>query len=164
MEYTDKDYNIIDKKVYDVWSNKYKKGSPIKTYDGHHYKVIDVQNNHTTNGMQAFAVAPVHNKKVDYNHVTVAYAGTNVKELADVLTDIETIGLGSNKYVEPKVNQNIIKVAKWTSSPALVAISVSFQDADGQYHKSIVGEDELNVFVGWQITRAKLITRWDDNE
>ena len=38
MEYTDKDYNIIDKKVYDVWSNKYKKGSPIKTYDGHHYK------------------------------------------------------------------------------------------------------------------------------
>lgn len=128
MEYTDKDYNIIDKKVYDIWSNKYKKGSPIKTYDGHHYKVIDVQNNHTTNGMQAFAVAPVHNKKVDYNHVTVAYAGTNVKELADVLTDIETIGLGSNKYVEPKVNQNIIKVAKWTSSPALAALSVIFQD------------------------------------
>lgn len=31
MEYTDKDYNIIDKKVYDVWSNKYKKGSPAGT-------------------------------------------------------------------------------------------------------------------------------------
>ena len=36
--------------------------------------------------------------------------------------------------------------------------------AGGQYHESIVGEDELNVFVGQQITRAKLITRWDDNE
>ena len=55
-----------------------------------------------------------------------------------------------------------MKIAKWTSSPALVALSVSFQDADGQYHKSIVGEDELNVFVGRQIIRAKLITRWQD--
>lgn len=36
--------------------------------------------------------------------------------------------------------------------------------AGGQYHESIVGEDELNVFVGRQITRAKLITRWDDDE
>ena len=71
-------------------------------------------------------------------------------------------GLGSNKYIEPKVNQNIMKIAKWTSSPAVAALSVSFQDASGQYHESIVGEDELNVFVGRQITRAKLITRWQD--
>ena len=68
------------------------------------------------------------------------------------------------KGKKPDYNQNIMKIAKWASSPALAALSVSFQDADGQYHKSIVGEDELNVFVGWQITRAKLITRWDDNE
>ncbi len=55
-----------------------------------------------------------------------------------------------------------MKIAKWTSSPALVALSVSFQDTGGQYYESIVGEDELNVFVGRQITRAKLITRWQD--
>ena len=30
MEYTDKDYNIIDKKIYDVWSNKHMMVTIIK--------------------------------------------------------------------------------------------------------------------------------------
>lgn len=165
--YTDEDYRDLDSKAYYAKDNsKYtKKGYEFENKStGNRYVVVDSHEN-KTNGFKAYAVAPIKGKKPDYNNVVVSFAGTDgAGSINDVLTDIETIGLGSNKYVEPKVNQNIMKIAKWTSSPALAALSVSFQDADGQYHKSIVGEDELNVFVRWQITRAKLITRWDDNE
>ena len=168
IAYTDADYRDIDLRAYDAKNSSTL--DPKKNIDAHvttkttktTYKVID-QHENKVNGFKAYAVAPIKGKKPDYNNVVVSFAGTDgAGSINDVLTDIETIGLGSNKYVEPKVNQNIIKVAKWTSSPALVALSVSFQDADGQYHKSIVGEDELNVFVGRQIIRAKLITRWQD--
>ena len=170
IAYTDADYRDIDLRAYDAKNSSTL--DPKKNIDAHvttkttktTYKVID-QHENKVNGFKAYAVAPIKGKKPDYNNVVVSFAGTDgAGSINDVLTDIETIGLGRNKYIEPKVNQNIMKIAKWTSSPALVALSVSFQDADGQYHKSIVGEDELNVFVGWQITRAKLITRWDDNE
>ena len=168
IAYTDADYRDIDLRAYDAKNSSTL--DPKKNIDAHvttkttktTYKVID-QHENKVNGFKAYAVAPIKGKKPDYNNVVVSFAGTDgAGSINDVLTDIETIGLGSNKYVEPKVNQNIMKIAKWTSSPALVALSVSFQDADGQYHKSIVGEDELNVFVGWQIIRAKLITRWQD--
>ena len=170
IAYTDADYRDIDLRAYDAKNSSTL--DPKKNIDAHvttkttktTYKVID-QHENKVNGFKAYAVAPIKGKKPDYNNVVVSFAGTDgAGSINDVLTDIETIGLGRNKYIEPKVNQNIMKIAKWTSSPALAALSVSFQDADGQYHKSIVGEDELNVFVGWQITRAKLITRWDDNE
>lgn len=171
MEYTDKDYNIIDDKAYSVSGHKFKtydlknnKGVTYNLGTNKQWVIID-QSRNDTNRFKAYAVAPIKGKKPDYNNVVVSFAGTDgAGSINDVLTDIETIGLRSNKYVEPKVNQNILNLAKLTSIPALAALSVSFQDADGQYHKSIVGEDELNVFVGWQITRAKLITRWDDNE
>ena len=168
IAYTDADYRDIDLRAYDAKNSSTL--DPKKNIDAHvttkttktTYKVID-QHENKVNGFKAYAVAPIKGKKPDYNNVVVSFAGTDgAGSINDVLTDIETIGLGRNKYIEPKVNQNIMKIAKWTSSPALVALSVSFQDADGQYHKSIVGEDELNVFVGWQITRAKLITRWQD--
>lgn len=168
--YTDADYRDIDYTAYKATNNSYY--NPRKYKDAHvvtkttktTYKVID-QHENKANGFKAYAVAPIKGKKPDYNNVVVSFAGTDgAGSINDVLTDIETIGLGRNKYIEPKVNQNIMKIAKWTSSPAVAALSVSFQDASGQYHESIVGEDELNVFVGWQITRAKLITRWDDNE
>ena len=167
VTYTDEDYRDIVKTVYEAKNgSKYDPNTnpkaKVETGNGKIYKVID-QHENKVNGFKAYAVAPIKGKKPDYNNVVVSFAGTDgAGSINDVLTDIETIGLGSNKYVEPKVNQNIMKIAKWTSSPALAALSVSFQDADGQYHKSIVGEDELNVFVGWQITRAKLITRWQD--
>ena len=168
IAYTDADYRDIDLRAYDAKNSSTL--DPKKNIDAHvttkttktTYKVID-QHENKVNGFKAYAVAPIKGKKPDYNNVVVSFAGTDgAGSINDVLTDIETIGLGRNKYIEPKVNQNIIKVAKWTSSPALAALSVSFQDASGQYHESIVGEDELNVFVGWQITRAKLITRWQD--
>lgn len=170
--FTDQEYNSIDDKAYSVSGHKFKtydlKNNKGVTYnlDTNKQWVIIDQSRNDTNGFKAYAVAPIgKDNKPDCNNVVVSFAGTDgASSTNDVLTDIETIGLGRNKYIEPKVNQNIMKIAKWTSSPALVALSVSFQDADGQYHKSIVGEDELNVFVGWQITRAKLITRWDDNE
>jgi len=168
IAYTDADYRDIDLRAYDAKNSSTL--DPKKNIDAHvttkttktTYKVID-QHENKVNGFKAYAVAPIKGKKPDYNNVVVSFAGTDgAGSINDVLTDIETIGLGRNKYIEPKVNQNIIKVAKWTSSPALAALSVSFQDAGGRYHESIVGEDELNVFVGWQITRAKLITRWQD--
>ena len=108
MDYTDKDYNILDKKVYDIPKERYDIGGTITTYDGREYRVIDIENN-TTNGMQAYAVAPVDkNNNTDYNQVVVSYAGTNMNELADVYTDVETIGMGSNSYYEPEVKHGLV--------------------------------------------------------
>ena len=108
MDYTDKDYNILDKKVYDIPKERYDIGGTITTYDGREYRVIDIENN-TTNGMQAYAVAPVDkNNNTDYNQVVVSYAGTNMNELADIYTDVETIGMGSNSYYEPEVKHGLV--------------------------------------------------------
>ena len=168
--FTDQEYNSIDDKAYSVSGHKFKtydlknnKGVTYNLGTNKQWVIID-QSRNDTNGFKAYAVAPIgKDNKPDCNNVVVSFAGTDgAGSINDVLTDIETIGLGSNKYVEPKVNQNILNLAKLTSIPALAALSVSFQDASGQYHESIVGEDELNVFVGWQITRAKLIMRWQD--
>lgn len=43
------------------------------------FKVLAVEDN-TVNGMQAMAVAPVVNGVVDYDNITIAYAGTNFGE------------------------------------------------------------------------------------
>ncbi|WP_249339010.1 hypothetical protein [Streptococcus suis] len=43
------------------------------------FQVLAVEDN-TVNGMQAMAVAPVVNGLVDYDNVTIAYAGTNFGE------------------------------------------------------------------------------------
>lgn len=43
------------------------------------FKVLAVEDN-TANGMQAMAVAPVVNGVVDYDNITIAYAGTNFGE------------------------------------------------------------------------------------
>ena len=129
--YTDEDYRDLDSKAYYAKDNsKYtKKGYEFENKStGNRYVVVDSHEN-KTNGFKAYAVAPIKGKKPDYNNVVVSFAGTDgAGSINDVLTDIETIGLGSNKYVEPKVNQNIMKIDKWTSSPALAALSVSFQD------------------------------------
>ena len=134
IAYTDADYRDIDLRAYDAKNSSTL--DPKKNIDAHvttkttktTYKVID-QHENKVNGFKAYAVAPIKGKKPDYNNVVVSFAGTDgAGSINDVLTDIETIGLGRNKYIEPKVNQNIMKIAKWTSSPALAALSVSFQD------------------------------------
>ncbi|WP_156402543.1 alpha/beta fold hydrolase, partial [Limosilactobacillus equigenerosi] len=101
MANTDKDYNYIDEKAYDIASNRVPNN--FKTYGNHNYKVIDIENN-STNGMQAYAVAPVKNGKADYNNVVISYAGTDSGDMKDILTDIETVGLGSKVIFEPKLS------------------------------------------------------------
>ena len=105
--YTDEDYRDLDSKAYYAKDNsKYtKKGYEFENKStGNRYVVVDSHEN-KTNGFKAYAVAPIKGKKPDYNNVVVSFAGTDgAGSINDVLTDIETIGLGSNKYVEPKVN------------------------------------------------------------
>ena len=134
--FTDQEYNSIDDKAYSVSGHKFKtydlknnKGVTYNLGTNKQWVIID-QSRNDTNGFKAYAVAPIgKDNKPDCNNVVVSFAGTDgASSTNDVLTDIETIGLGRNKYIEPKVNQNILNFAKLTSSPALAALSVSFQD------------------------------------
>ncbi|MFU2181406.1 hypothetical protein ACM0P9_03935 [Streptococcus pluranimalium] len=98
MLITDQEYNKIANKVYEVDSGK--TNSPVVTGDkilNKKYIVIHSEDN-TSNGMQAMAVAPVDkNGKADYSEVVIAYAGTNSKNVADLVTDGKMIGLGDTE-------------------------------------------------------------------
>ncbi len=95
---TDEDYNALANDVYDVDSGK--KSKPYRVNDTvgkKKYAVLQVEDNYK-NGMQAMAVAPLDkNGKPNLSHIVVAYAGTNSSDLKDIQTDIQSIGLGSNK-------------------------------------------------------------------
>ncbi|QNQ80154.1 hypothetical protein [Lactobacillus sp. PV034] len=108
-----RDKNYLSRYVYytDPKNNEDKEISvgeelPIKPYS---YKILDISRNGTygphhkygaKNGMQAMTVAPVNkNGKVDYSHITIAYAGTNTADKADVRTDLENIVAGLPVYV-----------------------------------------------------------------
>lgn len=54
------------------------------------YQVLEVEDN-TVNGMQAMAVAPVVNGKVDTSQVIIAYAGTNAADEHDRDTDVQMV-------------------------------------------------------------------------
>lgn len=110
MTIQDSGYKKFAEEVYNVEPSKAKsntvpvivKGSKIEDpVTGQQYKVISVQDNNndidTTNdnGMQAMAVAPYVNGKVDTSQIVVAYAGTNSADVKDVDTDIQTIIFGS---------------------------------------------------------------------
>ncbi|MDW8743621.1 hypothetical protein Q7W37_11460 [Streptococcus suis] len=77
---SEKDYNSLADEVYKVDSGKvstpYRKGDTVANGQ---YRVLAVGDN-TANGMQAMAVAPVVNGVVDYDNITIAYAGTNFGE------------------------------------------------------------------------------------
>lgn len=45
--------------------------------------------------MQAMAVAPVKNNKVDTSEIVIAFAGTNPGDRLDILTDAQTVVVGS---------------------------------------------------------------------
>ena len=96
---SEKDYNEIADRVYHVDSKKLHR-QPIsggKNIVNGKFKVLKTEDN-TSNGMQAMAVAPLDkNGKPDLSHIVVAYAGTNSSDLKDIQTDIQSIGLGSNK-------------------------------------------------------------------
>lgn len=54
------------------------------------YKILKVEDNHK-NGMQAMAVAPIKDGKVDTSEVVIAYAGTNFEDHLDRATDVSTV-------------------------------------------------------------------------
>ncbi|MFB1052281.1 hypothetical protein [Paraliobacillus sp. JSM ZJ581] len=61
-------------------------------------KILKVEDN-TDNGMQAMAVAPVKDGEADTSEVVIAYAGTNFDDELDVLTDVQTVVLGSKVLI-----------------------------------------------------------------
>ncbi|MEB3025478.1 MULTISPECIES: hypothetical protein, partial [unclassified Parvimonas] len=87
VKITDFDYKEISYEVYRVRKTKkgnknpYKKGDKIEI-PNKDFKVLEVLDHE--NGMQAMAVAPIINGKVDTKHIVIAYAGT------DEWNDIET--------------------------------------------------------------------------
>ena len=121
---TDFDYKVISEEVYYVRKNKpgnkipFKKGDKIER-SNNNFKVLEVLDHE--NGMQTMAVAPIKNGKVDTKHIVIAYAGTD--EWNDILTDIQTIGLGSTKYKLSSESNRLLsldlKISKAQSNTAL---------------------------------------------
>ena len=106
------DYNSISRDVYKIDpknGNKYSVGYTLnkKSNYSQPYKILDISRNGTygphqkygaKNGMQAMTVAPVNkNGKVDYSHITIAYAGTNFGDIQDDGTDWNNVIRGK-KY------------------------------------------------------------------
>lgn len=96
---SEKDYNSLADEVYKVDSGKvstpYRKGDTVANGQ---YRVLAVEDN-TVNGMQAMAVAPVVNGVVDYDNITIAYAGTNFWDAKDLQTDFNSV-IGGQNYFE----------------------------------------------------------------
>ena len=106
------DYNSISRDVYKIDpknGNKYSVGYTLnkKSNYSQPYKILDISRNGTygphqkygaKNGMQAMTVAPVNkNGKVDYSHITVAYAGTNMDDANDRSANWNNIIKGKNR-------------------------------------------------------------------
>lgn len=83
----------IDSKSGD-YNAQLKKGEVVNL-GGTEYYILQIKDN-TNNGMQAMAVAPVIDEKVDTSEIVIAYAGTNAKDMNDIKTDIQTV-VGKNK-------------------------------------------------------------------
>lgn len=116
----EQDYNQIAQRAYDVDINKEGVKRPEKDdliLDGN-YIVLKTEDN-IDNGMQAMAVAPVDkNGLPDCREVVIAYAGTNSSDIKDIETDLQSIGLGSQKLQY----RTGVNTAKATESQFLTAI------------------------------------------
>ncbi|WP_342610550.1 hypothetical protein [Staphylococcus hsinchuensis] len=82
MKITDKTKNYIANDSYD----DIKVGEPISTYNQGDFQVIEKRDN-TTNGLRAYAFAPVVNGKPDTSQIVIGYAGTDALSLNDLKTD-----------------------------------------------------------------------------
>ncbi len=101
------DYKILSEHVY--WLDKKHEGYDPSIKEagkikgkGIEYQILKTENS-IINGMQAMAVSPFKNGKVDTSEVVIAYAGTNLSDGADIQTDIQTV-IGGNKDVLNKPN------------------------------------------------------------
>lgn len=100
---TEKQYQSIAEQVYWVENKRndvkyHPKEGMIYHYDLENegigkFKVLKVEDN-LESGMQAMAVAPIVEGRVDTSHIVIAYAGTNFFDLNDIRTDIQSIGFG----------------------------------------------------------------------
>ncbi|MBF0778650.1 lipase family protein [Streptococcus cuniculi] len=100
MAVADEKYNWLSNQVY--WVDKLKQNKDYSLKEGKTYpynskdeslgqfRVLKVADN-KSNGMQAMAVAPVVNGVVDYDNITIAYAGTNFSDPNDRRTDLENV-------------------------------------------------------------------------
>ncbi|MFC0234480.1 hypothetical protein ACFFIF_10790 [Vagococcus entomophilus] len=95
MSITDKSYNKLSDIVYWLDPNDKKKYSPdlkegtIIIDVNNKLKILKIQENSKTNGMQAMAVVPVNKAgKVDMSKVVITYAGTNLDDNKDIQTKI----------------------------------------------------------------------------
>ncbi|EGP4714377.1 lipase [Enterococcus lactis] len=94
MTITDKQYKGISNKVYWLdpkhpqYSKSYKEGA-IKNFGETKFQILKIKN--SFDGMQAMAVAPIKNGKVDISQVVIAFAGTNLSDLKDLETDARSV-------------------------------------------------------------------------
>ena|SRR5690625_5220614 len=97
--FPEEDFNILSSLVYQVDIKKvekpWQKGDILEHKNlSQPYIVLKIEDN-TINGMQAMAVAPFKNNKVDTSEIVIAYAGTNIDDKLDINTDIQTVILGN---------------------------------------------------------------------
>ncbi|PHK48800.1 hypothetical protein, partial [Staphylococcus edaphicus] len=81
---------ITDKTSFDIANESYKKydiGDEI-TVSGNDFEIIEKRDD-TQNGLRAYAYAPVVNGKVDTSHIYMGYAGTDIKSIRDLFTDLQ---------------------------------------------------------------------------
>lgn len=108
MTITDKDYRTYSDVAYWLDPKDKKKYDPtlkegvIRDFAGSEFKVLKIQENSKTDGMQAMAVAPIDKKgNVDMSRIVIAYAGTNPKDFNDLETDLRTVGGFFDKATSP---------------------------------------------------------------
>ncbi|MGT2738220.1 triacylglycerol lipase, partial [Streptococcus pantholopis] len=96
---TEENYKDIADKVYAVEDGK--DSYTVReeyTFQSNNQKfqVLKAKDN-LDNGMQAMAVVPIVDGEPDTSQIVIAYAGTNRLDSKDLSTDIQSLGLGSNK-------------------------------------------------------------------
>ncbi|OTP26821.1 hypothetical protein [Enterococcus mundtii] len=90
MTFSDKEYQEFSDKVYRLDPNDDKKYDSDMTEGtifkiDKKYKILKIQENSGSDGMQAMAVAPLDEKgNVDTSQVVISYAGTNTSDFKDI--------------------------------------------------------------------------------
>ena len=94
MTITEEFYRELSDKVYwlDPKHSKYEPDLKINSewdFAGVEFKILQIKD--SLDGMQAMAVAPIKNGKVDISQVVIAFAGTNLSDWKDLETDARSI-------------------------------------------------------------------------
>lgn len=106
MRITDEDYRHLSEQVYwldpkhQKYESSYQEGV-IKIIGNTVFKILKIKENSKTDGMQAMAVAPIKNGKVEVSAIVIVYAGTNTADVNDLMTDLITISGFFDKTASP---------------------------------------------------------------